>query len=390
MDPVIIAAGLTAGANVLGSLLGIDSQSKTNKLNARLYRENLALQKEENQKNRDFSQQMWSLQNEYNLPINQKARLKEAGLNPFLVSGDQVGASPASSVSPPSVSGLPSAPMMQALPFSSLVSSLGPLLQAVQVDSGSQQARASAISQIVNSGVEIYKSFGREAGDQFLTKYLPMISGISDFANSDTHNFIMSQINYQTSLAALNNTENMLKQKYSPRQFEDMHDLAEQKYYESVALIQARIQELNLKKVDQDLKAKELSIYAQSVAGSYMRDVAQAGHLREDAQTISDIRTYLVDSARFKSVSDKAKAVEDKSLSDSRSGLRSFRKTKMYKAGVAAKGLYDEGGVKDASALLIDGLKAVKSFNIPKKSEDSAIPKSPWNGAQSTDAPVYK
>ena len=41
-------------------------------------------QKKENQKNRDFQREMWNANNEYNKPINQMARLEEAGINPHL------------------------------------------------------------------------------------------------------------------------------------------------------------------------------------------------------------------------------------------------------------------------------------------------------------------
>lgn len=41
-------------------------------------------QKKENQKNRNFQREMWNANNEYNKPINQMARLEEAGINPHL------------------------------------------------------------------------------------------------------------------------------------------------------------------------------------------------------------------------------------------------------------------------------------------------------------------
>lgn len=45
---------------------------------------NMGAQRRENQKNRDFQKEMWNLNNEYNTPTNQMARLKEAGINPHL------------------------------------------------------------------------------------------------------------------------------------------------------------------------------------------------------------------------------------------------------------------------------------------------------------------
>ena len=45
---------------------------------------NMGAQRRENQKNRDFQREMWNANNEYNKPINQMARLEEAGINPHL------------------------------------------------------------------------------------------------------------------------------------------------------------------------------------------------------------------------------------------------------------------------------------------------------------------
>lgn len=80
------ATALSAGLNFLGGL-------GTNQMNADF---NAA----EAQKNRDFQKEMyekqyqdnlnfWKMQNEYNLPSAQLARLREAGLNPLLAYGDR-------------------------------------------------------------------------------------------------------------------------------------------------------------------------------------------------------------------------------------------------------------------------------------------------------------
>lgn len=42
----------------------------------------------ENQKNREWSEKMWHLNNEYNLPVNQIQRFQDAGLNPALAYGE--------------------------------------------------------------------------------------------------------------------------------------------------------------------------------------------------------------------------------------------------------------------------------------------------------------
>lgn len=59
------------------SLFNIFNQNKQNRLNRQH-------QQAENEKNRQFSVDMWNRQNEYNLPTNQMSRLREAGINPHL------------------------------------------------------------------------------------------------------------------------------------------------------------------------------------------------------------------------------------------------------------------------------------------------------------------
>lgn len=77
MNPLIGAAAISMGGNLLGSLLGFGSQERANKANMKLaeYQYSKALE-------------MWNRQNEYNLPKNQMSRLTDAGLNPNLVYGN--------------------------------------------------------------------------------------------------------------------------------------------------------------------------------------------------------------------------------------------------------------------------------------------------------------
>ncbi len=76
----LAAAGITAGANLLGNVFNTSSISKTN------------------QRQQDFNLQMyerqradaladWEKQNQYNSPSQQMQRFKEAGLNPNLIYG---------------------------------------------------------------------------------------------------------------------------------------------------------------------------------------------------------------------------------------------------------------------------------------------------------------
>lgn len=81
-----LGAGLIAGAGSLISGLWSSNGSR----DAARYQ--LQAQRETNQTNRDiaeqnnkFNERMWNLQNEYNTPVMQRARLESAGLNPYLM-----------------------------------------------------------------------------------------------------------------------------------------------------------------------------------------------------------------------------------------------------------------------------------------------------------------
>lgn len=67
---------IPAAAGLVGSILGSTSQSKANKSNLELAKYQF-----------DKDVEMWNMQNAYNTPVQQMARLREAKLNPHLVYG---------------------------------------------------------------------------------------------------------------------------------------------------------------------------------------------------------------------------------------------------------------------------------------------------------------
>lgn len=133
MGPELLGSIITAGAG-LGStaVSGIASgkmNRKSIKYNKWALREQQKFQSEQAQLGRDWSEEMmgqanqwnldqWNRENEYNLPVNQKARLLAAGINPALAmqgasSVGQAGSSPssASAPSPASPSGASALPL---------------------------------------------------------------------------------------------------------------------------------------------------------------------------------------------------------------------------------------------------------------------------------------
>lgn len=133
MDPTVLSAIISAGAGVGSSVASGIASGKMNrksiKYNKWALQEQQKFQSEQTQLGRDWSEEMmskanqwnldqWNRENEYNLPVNQKARLLAAGINPALAmqgaSGvGQAGSSPssASAPSPASPSGVSALPL---------------------------------------------------------------------------------------------------------------------------------------------------------------------------------------------------------------------------------------------------------------------------------------
>lgn len=84
----MLGSFILGGASLLGSALGAHSNKKTNEVNMELAKYQNEWQTQENEKAYQRSVDMWNLQNRYNSPTEQMARLRSAGLNPNLVYGN--------------------------------------------------------------------------------------------------------------------------------------------------------------------------------------------------------------------------------------------------------------------------------------------------------------
>ena len=85
----LAGSAVSAGSGLLGSLIAG------------------AYNRKRQQQSQEWAEKMWKAQNEYNLPINQMARLKEAGINPNLAFGSAASAMGTNVPSPPHYSESP-------------------------------------------------------------------------------------------------------------------------------------------------------------------------------------------------------------------------------------------------------------------------------------------
>lgn len=88
MDPLLGAAIIGAGAKLVGGLFNSGSQSSANKANVAMTRETNALNYRIFREQNQFNEEMLNQQLEYNTPLNQRQRLEEAGINPYLALGN--------------------------------------------------------------------------------------------------------------------------------------------------------------------------------------------------------------------------------------------------------------------------------------------------------------
>lgn len=81
-----LGAGLIAGAgSLIGGLFSSNGSKNAAKYQLQAVRETNQANREIAQQNNAFNERMWNLQNEYNRPDMQRARLEAAGLNPYLM-----------------------------------------------------------------------------------------------------------------------------------------------------------------------------------------------------------------------------------------------------------------------------------------------------------------
>lgn len=83
-DPFV--AGAIAGAgSLIGGLFGSHGSRDAARYQLQAARETNQTNRDIAEQNNKFNERMWNLQNEYNTPVMQRARLEAAGLNPYLM-----------------------------------------------------------------------------------------------------------------------------------------------------------------------------------------------------------------------------------------------------------------------------------------------------------------
>ena len=85
MNPLVIAGGISALGSLAGGLFGKSGSDYASKTQYKIAQETNAMNYKIAQENNAFNERMVDKQNEYNSAKNQRKRLEEAGLNPYLM-----------------------------------------------------------------------------------------------------------------------------------------------------------------------------------------------------------------------------------------------------------------------------------------------------------------
>lgn len=302
MDPITIAAIASAGAGLIGNIVGTNSANKANK---RLMREQMAWSEKESEKQRDFTRDMVSHSEQYNTPEAQFQRLKAAGLNPYLLSGSDVVDTGNIGMAPtPAVPSAPSAAAMQSPDFSPLSQFSGMLTNILLSKSQAKKNESESYSKILENSATIYKMFGKKGFDRYIGSALSQMKD-TDFENSLMFRQMTAEVEMQEISKDLQALELKLNQQYKPQQLQAVVDNLQQEYVESTARVG---------KMAADVKNrdKELSILAKQTASNIARNAAEILHLNADTATINALRQYLVGQAKYKMSKDKSDAIVHK------------------------------------------------------------------------------
>lgn len=85
LNPTSIAGGISALGSLAGGLIGLSGSNNASKYQYKIAQETNAMNYRIAQENNAFNERMIDKQNDYNSAINQRKRLEEAGLSPYLM-----------------------------------------------------------------------------------------------------------------------------------------------------------------------------------------------------------------------------------------------------------------------------------------------------------------
>lgn len=142
----MIGSIIGAAAGIGSSIMNYNSQQSTNDWNYRINQMNNKFNAAEAQKNRDWQYEMWQMNNKYNSPEQQVARMKSAGLNPYMSGNVGSGNSSSSPSGGAASAGSPGNMVAPRLDTSGMLNSISSII-AAQAQARKATAEVGNISQ---------------------------------------------------------------------------------------------------------------------------------------------------------------------------------------------------------------------------------------------------
>lgn len=333
-EPITLAgaAAIAGGSALIGGISNWLSQSSANKANASLNKETRDWQSMENLRSRQWSEQMWNKENEYNTPLAQRKRLEEAGYNPW-ISGSGGAMSSVSQVPATGQQSSPPAVPARSLDFSSIANAGRDVVSSINDTVNAQAQSANQLSQAaqngVNTAVALYEKTGDfDAAQEYLRTVLRSIGG----ANFSEDSMYFRQLGLSIMGIEL---ENHLKELESVHR--DLQNGITAKFGEAKASAElANLEQLTTKYVGElglmssqaDLNRSEIKLNedrAYELGARAAREFAEAGLLTSETKLNDGIRDYLIGNARIGFYQNKMGYYEDKATFDSRKSVRDWK-----------------------------------------------------------------
>lgn len=290
-DPLTALGVGSAIASGIGSLIGTSSSNSANK---KIAREQMSWQTSEREKAQQWQERMWNLNNQYNTPSAVRARLQQAGYNPWLSGSNQVG----QGSSMPNIPSMPSAPGMptqQAVDYGApfrgasdaLFSMANLQLQSQGVKATSELNNQKAFQQVLDNATTMLKmGEPRAAIHRYVSENTPYATGVG---NNNVYNMFMSQYQHQMALTSLAQTEDAWKSFEYQLNLRWSDAERRQNYVIANNTLEEIVQRIAESKGRVRLTATQV-----------LSEIAKALNLDANTRTLNALRPFVVSSARYK------------------------------------------------------------------------------------------
>lgn len=299
----IVSAGGSLVSQLGSAVLGYLGTAATNRANKQINESNLDWQTNENELSRQFAQDMWNANNQYNSPTAQKQRLLDAKMNPWLANSEVgVGSGSAGAVSPSGVGSAPSSiPMVQPQ-----VPDLSQTIPALISAENSKSQRFDAIAKIY----DVMARRDPSAANRWLNQQVGNL-GLSESVAED---YVRSQTSLSDSQSAYYGAVAEVQRVYG-------RDEAKAKIENLNALSAQALQKLDNLRSEKRLTDANIRMVAEQVATEFVR----RENIRADTnRTVAETERYnaslglFLDGMRY-----------DNSIKLHQSGMAAFEESQM-------------------------------------------------------------